>query len=108
MERRSVPFQKIVFVCVNQREPHEVCCANRDSVEIARRLKQSVKERGVSRYVRVSKSGCQDVCSKGPNVMIFPDNIWYHGVKPDNADQILEEILGNLNIPSATKPPSEP
>ena len=35
-----------------------------------------VKALGFSRRVRVSKSGCQDLCAKEPNVMVFPDYVW--------------------------------
>jgi (2Fe-2S) ferredoxin len=92
MQRDAVPYQKILFVCVNRREPNEVCCAHRQSEAIAVALKERVKALGLSRSVRVSKSGCQDLCAKGPNVMVFPDNVWYHGVTPADIDRILEDL----------------
>lgn len=95
MGRAKVPYQKIVFVCVNRREPGEVCCAQRQSEAIAASLKERIKALGLSRAVRVSKSGCQDVCAKGPNVMVFPDYVWYHGVTPADVERIVEEIRPN-------------
>ena len=92
MERGRVPYQKIVFVCVNKREPQETCCAHRDSEGIAAALKARIKELGLSRQVRISKSGCQDLCAKGPNVMVFPDHAWYYGVTPDDVERIVQDL----------------
>ena len=106
MEQGRVPYQKIVFVCINQREPHEVCCAHRDSKMIAAALKARVKALGLSRSVRVSTSGCQDVCAKGPNVMVFPDAVWYYGVTHEDVEPIIQDIVRGLRAP--TNPAGSP
>ncbi len=100
MEQGRVPYQKILFVCINKREPNEVCCSHRASEAIAAALKARVKELGLSRVVRVSKSGCQDLCAKGPNVMVFPDYIWYHGVTQDDAERIIQQTIRGLTLPA--------
>ena len=91
MECQRVPYQKILFVCINQREQNEVCCAQRDSEAIAASLKDRVKALGLSRRIRVSKSSCQDLCAKGPNVMVFPDYVWYHGVTQADVERIIQD-----------------
>ena len=93
MEQEPVPYRKILFVCVNKREPHETCCAHKESEAIAAALKARVKALGLSRTIRVSKSGCQDLCAKGPNVMVFPDYRWYHGVTHADVERILQDVL---------------
>lgn len=100
MQRSKVPYGKILFVCVNQRQPGEACCAERAGMAIAEAMKARVKELGLSRWVRVSKSGCQDLCAKGPNVMVFPDAIWYYGVALEDVERIVSEILENFAPPS--------
>ena len=97
MEHATVPYQKIFFVCVNTREPQEACCAHRESEAVAAALKARVKALGLSRTIRVSKSGCQDLCAKGPNVMVFPDYRLYHGVTPADVDRILQDTLSSLD-----------
>ncbi len=96
MEQGRVPYQKILFVCVNRREPHETCCAHGDSDTIAAALKERIKALGLSRVVRVSKSGCQDVCAKGPNVMVFPDYVWYRGVTAADVERIVQDAARDL------------
>ena len=94
MEAGRLPFQKILFVCVNKREPHETCCSHRSAEAIAAALKARVKQLGLSRAIRVSKSGCQDLCSRGPNVMVFPDARWYSGVALEDVERIIQEVAG--------------
>ena len=103
MRCARVPFQKIVFVCVNRRAPHEACCAHRESEALAAALKARVKALGLSSSIRVSKSGCQDVCSKGPNVMVFPDYVWYHRVSQADVEHIVQSLIPhNQTHPTAT------
>ncbi len=101
MEQARVPYEKILFVCVNQREPHEICCAHRDSEALVAALKACVKALGLSRSVRVSKSGCQDLCARGPNVMVFPDYVWYHGVRGDDVERIVQQVAQGLQSTSS-------
>ncbi len=102
MEQSRVPYQKILFVCINKRAPTETCCAHRDSEGIASALKERIKTLGLTRAVRVSKSGCQDLCAKGPNVMVFPDYVWYHGVTSSDVERIVQDAIRGLQ-PSPTR-----
>lgn len=81
MEKRPLPFKKIILVCTNSREAGErVCCAGRGSAALHAELKDWVARNGLKRYVRVCKSGCMDRCEEGPNALIMPDNIWISGI----------------------------
>ena len=103
MKQAAVPFKKIVFVCVNKRDNGEACCADRSSEQILGELKERVKHLGLAGKIRVSKSGCQDLCARGPNVMVFPDNIWYHEVTLADVEQILRDIIQDIHPnPSGT------
>ncbi len=104
MERSAVPYRRILFVCVNQREPGKICCAERDSEQIAEELKGRVKALGLAHLIRVSKSGCQDVCAHGPNIMVFPDHIWYQQVQLGDLDRILEDVTRGLHDSASPRP----
>ena len=106
MEQGKVPYQKILFVCINKREADEVCCSHRESETVAAALKARVKALALARVVRVSKSGCQDLCAKGPNVMVFPDYVWYHGVTPEDVERIIQDTVRDLQpTPAPAVPP---
>ncbi|MBI3119276.1 MAG: (2Fe-2S) ferredoxin domain-containing protein [Candidatus Hydrogenedentes bacterium] len=95
MEQKSLPYEKIVFVCTNQRAPGErVCCAGRGSIDLHAKLKELVKARGLRTRIRVSKSGCMDRCEFGPNIMVFPDNVWYSAVTEADLEAIVEKLAG--------------
>jgi len=47
--------------------------------------------------VRISQSGCLGLCAKGPNVILYPQKIWFSEVRGGDVDDILAkigEILG--------------
>ena len=100
MEQGRVPYQRIAFVCVNRRPSPEACCADRHGEAIAAALKERIKALGLARWVRVSKSGCQDQCAKGANVMVFPEGAWYCGVTPDDVERIAQDLVRGLPPPT--------
>ncbi len=97
MEKQTVPYEKIVFVCTNERASDgPPCCAGRGAVNIHASLKARVKALGLGKVLRVSKSGCQNRCTLGPNIMVFPDNVWYSGVTEEDLDTIVGEITKDV------------
>ncbi|HEU5344009.1 MAG TPA: hypothetical protein VFU60_06680, partial [Ktedonobacterales bacterium] len=48
---------------------------------------------GLGVRVRINKSGCFDQCGHGPMVVVYPENVWYWGVTPDDAEEIVREHL---------------
>jgi len=95
MERNDIPYKKTVFVCLNERESG-VCCAKGGSEAIHAKLKDAVKAQGLNASIRVSRSGCLNRCGQGPNIMVFPDNIWYSGVAEADVPQILDDIVKDI------------
>lgn len=97
MEKGEVPYEAIVFVCTNRREEGErVSCADggRPGDKVRDLLKARVGELGLKGRVRVSASGCMDLCEEGPNVMVFKrtgERVWYKGVSEADLPRILAE-----------------
>ena len=59
-------------------------------------LKQAVKDKGLAKQIRVSRSGCLDVCSEGPNVLLMPDNIWFKRVNEKDIEEIVNRAAEGL------------
>ena len=89
MDQARVPFQRIVFVCINERPAGEACCLAGGSQAIFEALKERVAAAGLKGRVRVSRSGCHDVCAQGPSVMVFPEYRWFHHVTAEDVPEIL-------------------
>jgi (2Fe-2S) ferredoxin len=99
-------FRHHIFVCENSRPADDPrgCCAAKGSVEIREALKKECNRRGWKGIVRVNKAGCLDQCHLGPTVVIYPDQIWYGGVKLEDVPKIVDalergEALASLRVP---------
>jgi len=90
MNTESLPYERIIFVCCNQRDGARVCCNDSGGNKIREKLKEVVKEYGIQKKVRVSKSGCLGQCGTGVNIVISPDNIWLKNVTEDDIDEIIK------------------
>ena len=91
------PFLCHIFVCTNDRNGKRKSCADNNSPLIRSGLKKEVSDRGWTKQVRVSQSGCMGLCSKGPNVMLYPQKIWFSEVSTDDIGQILSRVEYILN-----------
>src|SRR5690349_11140056 len=85
-------FQKHVFVCQNERTPDDPrgSCTARGSREVLEAFKAKLHAAGFKRIVRPNKAGCLDQCAHGVCVVVYPDAVWYGGVKPEDVDEIIE------------------
>ena len=91
------PYISHVFVCTNDRGGASKSCADNNSPRVKAKLKEIINEKDWTGKVRVSTSGCMGLCAKGPNVMIYPQKVWFSGVSPDNLDDIIAAIEGFLH-----------
>ncbi len=66
-------------------------CHASESDAIVCNLKDELETRNLIGSVQVIKTGCFGFCEKGPIVKIMPDNTYYTGVKPDDAQSIVGE-----------------
>jgi (2Fe-2S) ferredoxin len=89
----TAPYKCHVFICVNDRGGTRKSCADGNSKEIAARLKEAAKARNFPPgEVRISQSLCLGLCESGPNVLVYPQRIWFHGVTVDHIDCILGAV----------------
>jgi (2Fe-2S) ferredoxin len=102
-------FDKHIFVCINQRpegSPRPSCNPT-GTGELQWVFKQKLAERGLKHRVRANKSGCLDQCEHGPNVVVYPDAVWYGRVSVADVDEIIEShILGGKPVERLVLPDS--
>lgn len=59
-------------------------------------LRAELKKRGLKGKIRVARSGCMDICARGPNLMVFDENgnaAWYSEVSERDIPQIVEKYF---------------
>jgi (2Fe-2S) ferredoxin len=94
-------FEKHIFVCGNQRPPGHPrgCCDPAAQKELQVLFKQKLAEKGLKGKVRANHSGCLDQCEHGPTVVVYPEAVWYGGVRPSDVEEIVNShILGNKPV----------
>ena len=68
-------------------------CRASASKNIICRLEDCLKDRALEDEVQVIATGCFGFCEKGPIVKIMPDNTFYVQVKPEDAEEIVNEHI---------------
>jgi (2Fe-2S) ferredoxin len=93
---KESPFKCHVFVCTNDRQGARKSCGDKENVSVRAALKAEVGQRGWKGLVRVSQSGCLGLCEDGPNVLIYPQKMWFSAVSSDDIGEVIgavEKIL---------------
>ncbi|HOS58145.1 MAG TPA: NADH-ubiquinone oxidoreductase-F iron-sulfur binding region domain-containing protein [Bacteroidales bacterium] len=68
-------------------------CVASQSPQIKASLEQKIAEHNLTNDVQVVTTGCFGFCEKGPIVKILPDNTFYTQVKPEDANEIINEHI---------------
>jgi (2Fe-2S) ferredoxin len=88
-------FRYHVFVCENVRPPEDPrgCCGAKGSAAVRQAFNEELRQRGLKGSVRANAAGCLDACAHGPSVVVYPDGVWYGGVRPEDVPEIVERHL---------------
>ena len=81
------PLKKHVLVCGN------ADCVDRGSIGVLEAIRRDVKEAGRARDIKVTRTACMGRCGEGPTVAVYPDGVWYRGVRAIDASEIVREHL---------------
>jgi (2Fe-2S) ferredoxin len=92
----NLKFDKHLFVCTNQRVNSErPSCGEEHGMELVKAFKKEIKDRGLNIEMRAQKAGCFDICEFGPNVVVYPEGVFYGHVQLSDVMEIVEEHLIN-------------
>ncbi len=88
-------YERHLFFCINQKANGRKCCQDANAEDMCAYAKDRLKDMGLHGpgKIRVSKSGCLGRCSLGPNLVIYPDNVWYHFESQADIDEIIQSHL---------------
>ena len=80
-------MRRHVLVCGN------VDCAARGSVALIAELRRAIRRIDREREIRITKTSCMGRCGEGPTVAVYPDGIWYRGVRAADAAELVQRHL---------------
>ena len=73
-------------------------CTSSDSLQIIENLKAEIEKAGLSDHAMVHLTGCFGFCAMGPIVKVYPDNVFYVHVKPEDAAEIVQSHIANNQV----------
>ncbi|MFA5861944.1 MAG: (2Fe-2S) ferredoxin domain-containing protein [Candidatus Thermoplasmatota archaeon] len=86
----DAPYKRQLLVCT-----YGPWCRLDGADDIRAELKRLTKDAGLQDDIRITKSGCFGQCGHGPNIVVWPENVWYAGVKLDDVPELFESHVKN-------------
>ena len=91
---------------VDARDPSKLCvticsgtgCHAYASEKVASAFSSELEQQGLTGKIDLRRTGCHGFCERGPIVVIFPDEICYLSVKPEDVPEIVSETLVGKKI----------
>jgi len=74
------------------------CGRSRGSSQVYAAFEAGIKERGLADKVNLRDSGCHGFCQAEPNVVVYPGEVFYANLKPEDAATILDETVGKGQV----------
>ena len=73
-------------------------CLASGAKEIEEALRTEIQKAGLAEQVAVREAGCMGPCVRGPVLRVGPENVFYQGVKPEDAAEIVREHLAGGRV----------
>lgn len=88
-------LERHVFVCTNRRDPGNPkgCCATKGAEKVREAFKKAVYENDLRATMRANAAGCLDQCDHGVTVVVYPEQVWYGHVTPEDVAEIVKSHL---------------
>jgi (2Fe-2S) ferredoxin len=83
-----------IFVCAT---PGEGRCGAKGGTELIEVFRAEVERRGLSPSV-VIRNACTRRHHEGPVVFVYPDDVWYIRVAPEDVPDIVERHLAQKSL----------
>jgi (2Fe-2S) ferredoxin len=95
MKVTETPHKLHLFFCTNTRENGEKSCGDTEDTRVlAEKLKARFKEGRLP--IRITRTACLGPCAQGPNIMCYPQNVWFQDVRVSDMDAIEAEVRRQL------------
>src|SRR5512133_1851688 len=84
------PFRYHVYACSQQKPEGVPSCPARGSMKTIDALRAEIGRQGLLNEVQLTTCGSLGLCERGPNMVVYPDGIWYSGVTPADVPEIVQ------------------
>ena len=98
-------YETHVFVCTSGDD----CPKDGDVEGFVKYLRGEIVKAGRQQQVRINKAGCFSQCGHGPMIVVYPENVWYTGVRAEDVQEIIEShLLGGKPVDRLLYRPGKP
>ena len=87
---------------ISKRDPNKPCiavctgtgCLALGAANVVAAFKEEIKKQGLeTEVVDIRETGCPGFCERGPLIVIYPEEICYLQVQPDDAEEIVSQTV---------------
>jgi (2Fe-2S) ferredoxin len=90
------PFRFHVYACQQEKPGTSApCCSARGSAQVLEALRKELAAQGLMNDVQVTTCGSLGMCERGPNMVVYPEGIWYSGVQVADVPELVREQFSN-------------
>lgn len=83
------PFRYHVYACDQRKPDGAPCCSARGSAATIDALRKELASMGLLDEVQVTVCSSIGLCERGPNLVVYPEGVWYSGVTPADVPELV-------------------
>ena len=99
-------LEKVRQEVLSRRDPNEPCisicagagCLASGAGEVISAFQAEIDKQGLKREVNTKGTGCPGFCERGPVVVIYPEEICYLQVKPEDVPEIVSQTIKEKKV----------
>ncbi len=85
------PFRLHVYACQQEKPGNAPCCSARGSAAVLDALRKELAAQKLMGEVQVTTCGSLGMCERGPNLVVYPEGVWYSGVQVADVPELVRE-----------------
>ena len=102
----AAELEKLRQEILSHRDPQKtkvaICsgtgCRAYASEQVVAAFKSELEQRALTDKVEIVTTGCHGFCEQGPVMVIYPDEICYLKIKPEDVSEIIDQTLVNGTV----------
>jgi 3-hydroxy-5-methyl-1-naphthoate 3-O-methyltransferase len=92
------PYRLHIYACDQKKPEGAPSCSANGSALVIDALRREIARRGLAGDVQVTPCGSLGLCGRGPNMVVYPDGVWYSGVHPGDVEELVRDHLSGGRV----------
>jgi NADH:ubiquinone oxidoreductase subunit F (NADH-binding)/(2Fe-2S) ferredoxin/Pyruvate/2-oxoacid:ferredoxin oxidoreductase delta subunit len=98
-----INFRRNIIEKKDPREPIiavnvSTCSVALGALKVLETLEKELEKSGLKQKIRIKEVGCTGLCEQGPMIIIYPDELYYFKVKPEDVPEIISKTIKQKQI----------